>query len=108
VFRFWAYRARQDGAPIPRWLRNSAQWVDATLSLAEERDDILGRSVRVAHLIDARLADVFPPLIDAQLLSVDSERMVLSGLERDELTRKERAQTWVLHRGPKTAAGSTD
>lgn len=97
MLRFWAYRARREGKPIPRWQLHAITWMEGRLSLQEERDDWLGRTVRVARLTSDRGAEVFPPLIEAQLIHADDARLILNGIERDELTRCDRAQTWVLH-----------
>jgi hypothetical protein len=97
MLRFWAYRARREGKPIPRWQLHAVTWKEGRFSLREERDDWLGRTVRVARLTSDRGAEVFPPLIEAQLIHADGDRLILNGIERDELTRCDRAQTWVLH-----------
>jgi hypothetical protein len=97
MLRFWAYRARREGKPIPRWQLHSVDWTLGRFSLKEERDDWLGRTVRVARLLNDRGADAFPPLIEAQLILAGDDRFILTGLERDELTRCDRGQTWVLH-----------
>lgn len=97
MLRFWAYRARREGKPIPRWQLHAVQWMEGTFTLREERDDWLGRTVRVARLKSDRMADIFPPLIEAQLIQADGDRLVFNGIERDDLTKCDRAQTWVLH-----------
>ena len=97
MLRFWAYRARREGKPIPRWQLHALDWVEGGLMLREQRDDTLGRTVRVARFIDWRDGDVFPPLIEASLILADACRLIFTGLERDELTQCDRAQTWVLH-----------
>lgn len=102
MFRYWAYRARREGKPLPRWQLHAIPWVEGVLNLREERDDQLGRAVRVARLLNHRQAEVFPRLIEAQVLLVDHRRMVINGIERDELTRADRAQTWVLHSNDKS------
>lgn len=95
MFRFRVLRAQREGTPIPRWKLASLPRCEGTLSLKEERDQALGRTVRVARLRDDRTVEVFPPLIEPVVLQVDN-RMVLSGMERDALSERVSAQTWVL------------
>ncbi|WP_041930410.1 hypothetical protein [Methylibium petroleiphilum] len=73
------------------------------MELREERDDWLGRTVRVARFFTQRGHDVFPRLIEAQLIYADVDRLILNGIERDELTRRDQAQTWVLHTSERPA-----
>ena len=94
---FWVYRARREGEPIPRWHLHSAQWVCGDFSLGEQRDPVLARTVLVARLLSPLNKDLLPPLIDAKCIHARGWRMVWSGVERNELTRSDRAQTWVLH-----------
>lgn len=95
MFRFHAFCAQREGAPIPRWTLPSLGRHEGILTLKEERYEPLGRTVRMARFRDDRTVEIFPPLIEPVLLRVDS-RMVLSGMERDELTEKTTAQTWVM------------
>jgi len=78
------------------------------LTLREERDEWLGRTVRVARLTNDRGNEVFPALIEAQLIQADDARLIFNGIERDELTRCDRAQTWVLHTVNPQRGGSRD
>ena len=97
MLRFWAYRARREGKPIPRWQLHNARWTECRLVVAEEHEGLLGRTVKVARARSDRDADVFPPLLDAQLILADATRLVLSGIESEGGELGERAQTWVLH-----------
>lgn len=97
MFRFYAYRARRAGKPIPRYELHRAHWTEARLILKEERDDWLGRTIRVARLRTDRGSEVFPPLLEAEIIHADEERIILKGVERDEQTKADRIQTWVLH-----------
>ena len=106
MLRFWAYRARREGKPIPRWQLHTLGWNEGCLTLREERDEWLGRTVRIARLTDGRGHEVFPALIEAQLIQADDDSLVLNGLERDDLTRCDRAQTWVLHTANQRGRGS--
>ena len=94
---FWAYRARREGKPIPRWQLHNARWTECRLTVAEEHGDALGRTVRVARMESDRGLEVFPPLLDAQLIHADAGRLILNGIENVDSRLGERAQTWVLH-----------
>lgn len=105
--RFWVLRLRREGAPIPRWQQSQAAWVDGRLRVVEERDDQLRRSFLVARL--TRFGDgagLLPALFDARLLQLDQDRLVLAGFERDVLTSRDVAQTWLLRRGPECPRGA--
>lgn len=103
---FWCLRVRRDGAPMPRWQQSRAEWVHGQLLVREQHDGSLGRSVIVARLVDVHRAELLPNLIDAKLLLVDHDRTVLNGLERDCLTRREVAQTWLLIAGDAAPLGA--
>lgn len=67
------------------------------LSLTEEHDSDLRRSVRIAHLRDAGSgADVLPALRDAVVIWLAGNRMTLTGFETDALTRCSVAQSWYI------------
>lgn len=97
MFRFWVYRARREGKPLPRWQLEHVSWTEGRLRVDEEKDDWLGRVVRVARLTSERGGAEFPALLEPQLLQADDARLVINGVERDESTRCDRMQTWVLH-----------
>lgn len=98
---FWVLRVRRQGAPIPRWQQSQASWVEGLLAIREERDEQLNRSFLVARLRGhaGQSCDSLPALFDARLLQLTSERLVLGGFERDPLTGRDTAQTWLLMRG---------
>lgn len=104
--RFWVLRLRRDGAPIPRWQQSQAAWVDGRLRVLEERDDQLRRSLLVARLLGAEGSALVPALCDVRLLQLDQDRLVLGGFERDALTGRDVAQTWLLRRGPECPQGA--
>lgn len=71
------------------------------LTLREERDAILNRYTRIARLAAPAATDTLdvPPLMDATLIELTNERLVLSGIERFEDVAiakiEDFAQTWV-------------
>lgn len=97
MIRFWAYRARREGKPVPRWQLQNATWSECELTLGEEFVDAVGRTLRVGRLLSGRGDDIFPPLLDAQLILADHTRLIMSGIESADSALGERAQTWVLH-----------
>lgn len=84
------------------WIfRKDPSRIAGNLTLHEERDAVLNRYTRIARLQSPAAAtklDV-PPLLDAILVELTAERLVLSGIERHEdvaIARIEDvAQTWV-------------
>lgn len=105
---FWVLRVRREGVPIPRWQQSQASWTEGCLSILEERDDQLRRSLLVGRFMaDAGGgADLLPALFDVRLLQLSCERLVLGGFERDPLTGRDTAQTWLLMRGPGNPEGA--
>jgi hypothetical protein len=90
-----------------RGVRISAKTDNATtgdLRVNELKQSAFGRAVRVAQLLHpsrpAAVPELLPPLFDAQLLQIDKERLVLSGIERECLDGVfiDYAQTWVAER----------
>lgn len=55
---------------------------------------------------ERRDTDLLPPLIDAKLILLNHDRMVLTGVERDILTRRDTAQTWLLLQGSDSPQGA--
>lgn len=103
----WCKLLREDGKPVPRWIQRAGRWYEGLLTAKEEHDRLLGRHVLVARLASpGRDSEVVPPLIDARLVHMDSERMVFTGLSRDQLTRKDQAQAWLLMRGRQAPTGA--
>lgn len=65
------------------------------LTITEEHDRQLRRSVRTAYLRrQGDGVDVVPPLRDAVVLFVRGKSMTISGFETDTLTQKCSAQSW--------------
>jgi hypothetical protein len=97
----YLHRLRDRGWPIPKYQLAFKDGVAGNLTLHEERDAVLNRYTRIARLQSPAAAtklDV-PPLLDAILVELTAERLVLSGIERHEdvaIARIEDvAQTWV-------------
>jgi len=94
---FWCLAVRRAGAPVPRWQQAlTDSWLLGELFVDQERDQAVGRYLLVAHFKSATGQDLLPPLRGAQLLHWSRHRVVLAGLQRDELSRSEIAQTWLL------------
>jgi hypothetical protein len=97
----YLHRLRDHGWPIPKYQFAFKEAVEGELSLHEERDEVLNRQTRIAR-VRSPVATVkleVPPLLDAQLIEVTRERLVLSGIERHEDITigkvTDFAQTWV-------------
>lgn len=95
------HRLRQRGWPIPKYQFAFKGTVEGILTLREERDSVLNRHTRIARLLPTvatQQLDV-PPLLDAILVELTAQRLVLSGIERhtdDAIAKIEDfAQTWV-------------
>lgn len=94
------HRLRDRGQPIPKYQFAFKPTEHGELTLREERDVVLNRYTRIAQLraCDSSAALLVPRLLDAQLLELTRERMVLSGIERHEdaaiLKIEDFAQTW--------------
>lgn len=97
--RVSVHRLRERGWPIPKYQFAFRHTVAGELTLSEEWDEVLSRHTRVARLRSAGGETLGVPLLDAQLVKLTNERLVLSGIERheDELRSKieDFAQTWV-------------
>jgi hypothetical protein len=68
------------------------------LLVGQSKKRMLGRTVRLARLIDQEdTADLLPPLLDAKLLWVSDNRLTLSGFERIAISGRtvDFAQTWL-------------
>lgn len=106
--RFWGYRIRRDGVPLAKWQRAGARCEPGELHLAERLDASVGRTVRFAsfHLVadDGAYFAQWPDLLDAQLLAVRSDCIVLAGLELEPLSGRHLAQSWCLYCRPQDDA----
>jgi hypothetical protein len=90
------------GRPLPRHRAVTRQPShEGLLSLTEEHDRELRRSVRSAHLRDvSRGVDVLPPLRDAVVIWIGAGRMTITGFESDDVTRRSVAQSWYVEEIP--------
>jgi hypothetical protein len=96
----WAYAAQREGRAIPRWQMSSGiPWRRGVLTVNEERDEVLKRTVRVARLMGEGSRSLLGTLIEPVISLVD-ERLVLSGMERNGRTHRMTAQEWVLESRP--------
>lgn len=86
------------GRPLPRHLMVTLRPSHyGKLSVVEEYDRELRRSVRSAHLRDTDTgAHVLAPLRDTVLVWAGEGRMTLTGFEADVLTRRCVAQSWFV------------
>jgi len=67
------------------------------LTLTDQYDDVYLRKVTCAILRrDSAGADVVSELRDAEVSRVGEECMLISGFERDDVTRKCRLQSWLV------------
>ena len=95
------HRLRERGWPIPKYQFAFKEALLGDLTLREERDGVLNRYTRVAKVRSTGRGSplLVPRLLDAQLLEVTRERLVISGIERiEELSIskiEDFAQTWV-------------
>ena len=97
----YLHRLRDRGWPIPKYQMAFKNTVEGALTLREERDTVLNSHTGIARLhwsTGATKLDV-PPLLDAILVELTAERLVLSGIERHEDVAiagiEDVAQTWV-------------
>lgn len=98
INRLWCHALRNEvGAPVPRWLQATGVWHEGHVRVREEFDEAAGRHMLIARLIQVgRGLEVRPPLLDARLLLLNDDRLVLTGLQRDDLTGMDTAQAWLL------------
>ena len=94
------HRLRDLGVPIPKYQFAFKTTVTGILTVHEERDALLNRYTRIARLrspLSGR--ELLVQMLDAHLVEITNERIVLSGLERVEdraiLKSTDYAQTWV-------------
>lgn len=88
----------EGGRPLPRHRAVTARPAHlGKLSLSEEQDRDMRRTVRSARLCDLSTgSNVLPPLLDAVVLWISGECMTITGVEVDDLTRKRTAQSWYV------------
>jgi hypothetical protein len=92
-----------------RGIRVSAPAAEVTtgdLSIDEMAQSAFGRAVLVAHLRHptrpTAVPELLPPLFDPQMLQVEKNNMVLSGIERELIDGQfvDYAQTWLAEYQP--------
>lgn len=66
------------------------------LSLFEEHDRDLRRTVRTARLDSVEGTETLLSLYDAEVLFYKDGVMTITGIERDPLSRKATAQSWYV------------
>lgn len=96
-----------------RGVRVSAPGTEVTtgdLSIDELTQSAFGRCVRVAHLRHptrpTAVPELLPPLFDPQMLQVEKNNIVLSGIERECVDGQlvDYAQTWLAEYLPEATA----
>jgi len=97
-----------------RGIRVSAPTVEVTtgdLSIDELTQSAFGRTVRVAHLRHptrpSAVPELLPPLFDPQMLQLEGNNIVLTGIERECVDGQfvDYAQTWLAEYQKQAAAG---
>ena len=91
---------RNHGRPIPKHQFAFKQPLPGKLTVHEERDNLLNRHTHVARFYSVEHGkELLPPLREAQLIEITTERLILSGIERiEDMTIKkveDVAQTWL-------------
>ncbi len=91
---------RERGRPLPKHQFAFKPAPVGWLTVHEERDNVLNRYTRVARYRAMENSnELLPALRDAQLVELTRERLILSGIERQEdlvINKIEDfAQTWV-------------
>lgn len=87
------------GRPLPRHRVISLQPdILGDLSITEAYIHALRRTVRSAMLHDSERVGhtLVPSLMDARVVWCKEDRMIIKGIEADELTRKQTAQAWLV------------
>ncbi len=88
----------------------AAKVTTGDLSIEEMTQSAFGRCVRVAHLRHptrpTAVPELLPPLFDPQMLQVERNNMVLSGIERELVDGQfvDYAQTWLAEYQPEATA----
>lgn len=83
------------GRPIPRWRATRAKRYTGELRVQSTYLIEFKRQAIVANLTDGRQF-VVPTLIDASILNVLENSMLLKGMNRDPLTNKITVQSWYV------------
>lgn len=83
------------GRPVPRWRETCAKSYVGELKVQSTYLKEFKRQSIVANLSDGKQF-VVPTLIDASILNVLEDSMLLKGMNRDPLTNKITAQSWYV------------
>lgn len=90
---------RRKGRPVPKWQLHREPRIEGQLTICDESDKALHRTVRVARIITVErfTRDALPPLFDATLLWMSNGQMALTGFERETTGEliTDYAQTWL-------------
>ncbi|WP_323491649.1 hypothetical protein [Undibacterium sp. RTI2.1] len=93
----WVTRLWEDGKLIPKWRHSMVYPVLGELAFGECKNPLLRRRLHQANLYDVSHGsanqDLIPPLVDAAVIHMGAEFIILSGLELD-VFGKASAQTW--------------
>lgn len=95
------HRLRNRGIPTPKYQFAFKEPVEGELCLREEPDAVFNRHLRVAMLKPPPgvVGEPLHRLLDAQVVEITRERIILSGIEREHdpaINRIEDfAQTWL-------------
>lgn len=83
------------GRPIPRWRETRAKSYIGELKVQSTYLPEFKRQSIVANLTKG-MHSVVPTLVDAAILNVLENSMLLKGMNRDPLTNKITAQSWYV------------
>lgn len=101
TMQVFLHRLRARGVPIPKYQFAFKDPVEGELWLREEVDPVFNRHLRVATLKPPSgvAGEPLHRLLDAQVIELTRERMILSGIEREHDLAinkiEDFAQTWV-------------
>lgn len=89
---------RKRGIEVPRHGLEDLPAPTGRLLVAQSRKRMLGRTIRLARLVDIEgPTDLLPPLLDARLIWLEDNRLTLSGFERLSVGGRNTdfAQSWL-------------
>lgn len=99
---------RRKGRPVPKWQLHREPRIEGHLTLRDENDKALHRTVRVARVITTERVtrDALPALFDATLIWMSNDQMAITGFEREAIGDliTDYAQTWLCE-GPDDHGG---
>lgn len=93
--KFHVLLQRREGRMIPRWQMGAVHSIYGELTIADDKDAQLNRRTLTARLKDQNGKDLLPRLLDASVLYVNHNTMVISGFETS-FDERSYAQTWML------------